>query len=76
MRVTGSHLKPYNEPVHDAGNEPPLKMSGMESPARKAKTDSLPSTSADSLGCLSPAADQLSHLIPRPAASHCPPLIP
>ena len=59
VRVTGSHLKPYNEPVHDAGNEPPLKKSGMESPAGKAKTDSLPSTSADSLGCLSPAADQL-----------------
>ena len=59
VRVTGSHLKPYNESVHDAGNEPPLKKSGMESPAGKAKTDSLPSTSADSLGCLSPAADQL-----------------
>ena len=46
VRVTGSHLKPYNEPAHDAGNEPP---------AGNAKTN----TSADSLGCLSPGADHL-----------------
>ena len=31
MRVTGAHLKPYKS-ADDAGNEPPLKKSRMESP--------------------------------------------
>ena len=59
VRVTGSHLKPYNEPADDAGNEPPLKKSRTESPAGNGKTNNLSSTSDDSLCCLSPAADHL-----------------
>ena len=59
VRVTGSHLKPYNEPAHDAGNEPPLKKSRTESSAGDGKTNNLSSTSDDSLCCLSPAADHL-----------------
>ena len=59
MRVTGSHLKPYNEPAHDAGNEPSLKKSGTESSAGNGKASSLSSTSDDSVCCLSPAADHL-----------------
>ena len=59
MRVTGSHLKPYNEPAHDAGNVLSLKKSGTESSAGDGKANSLSSTSDDSLCCLSPAADHL-----------------
>ena len=58
VRVTGSHLKPYNEPAHDVGNEPSLKKSGTES-SDNGKANSLSSTSDDSLCCPSPAADHL-----------------
>lgn len=56
VRVTGAHLKPYKS-AYDAGNEPPLKKSRMESPTGDAIANSWSSTSVNSPGCQSPTGD-------------------